>query len=283
MRTGGERIMNQKASPPSPSAPPVSKARWLFAALAISLCVNAWFGWKTVVGPKETPADLYWIVCQADAPKVERLRAFLALIESGHTRWPGAELKQLDLRGLDFSGKNLDEADLTGSNMEGVNLTGASLNATDLPLADLTGADLSGGKGHGVQLFRSALDGAKLSRADFAGAHMQEVGARNADFSEANLADAELIMARLSGSDFSGADLTGADLEAAVLKSANLNQTRLNGANLKDADFTDSNWWRARGLTSQQVGALQKYFAPRPNADEALRRDYAEWRREIQN
>jgi hypothetical protein len=67
------------------------------------------------------------------------------------------------------------------------------------------------------------------------------------------------------------------------LKSANLNQTRLNGANLKDADFTDSNWWRARGLTSQQVGALQKYFAPRPNADEALRRDYAEWRREIQN
>jgi hypothetical protein len=74
-----------------------------------------------------------------------------------------------------------------------------------------------------------------------------------------------------------GANLSGAKLESAVLKGANLSLARLNGANLKNADFTNANWWRARGLTTLQLDALGKQFAPTASAPAALKEDYARW------
>jgi len=86
-----------------------------------------------------------------------------------------------------------------------------------------------------------------------------------------------LLMADLTDADLSGADCSGANLESAQLRRANLQFTRLSGASLKDADFTDANWWRARGLNSEQLTNLKQRFAPTSATAEDLRSDYREW------
>ena len=56
-----------------------------------------------------------------------------------------------------------------------------------------------------------------------------------------------------------------------------LSLARFDGANLKDADFSNANWWRARGLTPEQVELFRTKFAPAPDADPALKLDYEQW------
>jgi uncharacterized protein YjbI with pentapeptide repeats len=84
-------------------------------------------------------------------------------------------------------------------------------------------------------------------------------------------------MADLSGADLSGANFSGANLESANLRGANLQLTRLSGASWKDADFTDANWWRARGLTSEQLQSFRQRFAPSTNATPEQHADFQEW------
>ena len=107
----------------------------------------------------------------------------------------------------------------------------------------------------------------------------REAAARGADFSGADLADSDLLMARLTGANLSGANLSGADLEAVDLRSTSLRDARLDGARLKDADFGDSDWWRARGLTTEDLERLKREFAPGEDAGADQRDDYADWLR----
>ena len=70
--------------------------------------------------------------------------------------------------------------------------------------------------------------------------------------------------------------------QAASLRGANLSLARFSGANLKDTDFTDSNWWKSRGLNSDQITWLKKNFAPGEKASAAVRDDYEHWLKELE-
>jgi uncharacterized protein YjbI with pentapeptide repeats len=128
-------------------------------------------------------------------------------------------------------------------------------------------------------LLQTRLQRAQLRRTKFTGANLEQVDAQDAVALASDFTDAILYLANLSRANLSGSDLTGASLEAAVLRGANLSLARLTNVSLKDADFTDSNWWRARGLTSQQLVMLAKKFSPADSAPAALRDDYHAWLR----
>jgi uncharacterized protein YjbI with pentapeptide repeats len=143
--------------------------------------------------------------------------------------------------------------------------------------ADLRGADLSEADLSEMQLFRTRLNRTNLRRAKLRAAYLQEAQAEKADLMVADLSEADCLMANLSGAKLNGANLTGAKLEGTVLRGANLSLARFDGANLKDADFSNANWWRARGLTSEQMELFRKKFAPTADAEPALKLDYEKW------
>jgi uncharacterized protein YjbI with pentapeptide repeats len=269
-------------SSPTITARSGTKGKLWLALLLVSLGVNVWLAKVWVESRAEGPAELFWALCQTEALEAERKRAFLALLETGHSEWRSARLQRLDLRGIDFTGKAMDGADLTGCNFSGTQLAGASLVNVELAVAELVGADLSRARLDGIHLFRSGLDQATLTDVSLRSAHLQEMSARGADFRGADLTDADLLMAKLTGSNLSMADFSGADLEAADLRGTELTGARFEAAKLKDTDFSDSNWWRARGFTTQSMERLKKEFTPGEAADSRLRADFERWRSETQ-
>ena len=117
----------------------------------------------------------------------------------------GARLFNADLRGADFSGRDmmkidLRNADLTGADLQDANLTGALLTGAVLTRADLRGAILDHAELARAQISGADLDSASLVEADLTGA----------DLTRANLRMADLTGANLKGTQFAGADLTAA-------------------------------------------------------------------------
>lgn len=98
----------------------------------------------------------------------------------------GTLSKDVDLRGMDFSGDDLALGRLSGRDLSGVvfarvNLSRARLDNSDLTEADLRqanleGADLAGAKFIHADLTGANLDKAILTRADFSGATVDERG-----------------------------------------------------------------------------------------------------------
>ncbi len=183
-----------------------------------------------------------------------------------------ADLSGKDLRGVDFSGANLEKADLSGAdlrgsvlaraNFSGADLTGARLDdvvaiksrwteawleRVGLGKADLSGSDMvgavltqanaSGAVFRGVRLKNAELNEAKLAHTDF-----REVKATGADFTGADLSEADFVDARVKGADFSGAKLAGADFSGSqgvgvVMADADMRGACLARANLVEANF----------------------------------------------
>ena len=112
------------------------------------------------------------------------------------------DLANANLRALDLRGMNLSEANLAGCLFEGVRLGDA----------DLTRADLSGSTGLEIDLSGSDLTGANLSTAQLP----------RADLTGAVLTGATLRSANLTGADLSGATLDQADLSRATIVQATL-------------------------------------------------------------
>jgi len=125
-----------------------------------------------------------------------------------------ADLRQMDLHGIDF----------TLSDMVEVNFTDA----------DLRGAQLAG-----VNLYGANLHGADLRGANLEGANLEDSGLIDAVMREANLKGANLAGADLFGADLTGANLTGADLSESRLSRAILTDAKLDGANFKGALMPD--------------------------------------------
>lgn len=116
----------------------------------------------------------------------------------------GARLFNADLRGADFSGRDmmkidLRNADLTGADLQDANLTGALLTGAVLTRADLRGA---------------ILDHAELTRAQMSGADLDSASLVEADLTGADLTRANLRLADLTGAKLKNTQLAGADLAA---------------------------------------------------------------------
>ena len=156
---------------------------------------------------------------------------------------PGADLRNCDFEGRNFSGLNLTGADLSGSNLRGVDFTNAILAGvnmkdaeidrdTDFEEADLSGADLS----------RMDLTNCKFEKADLEDAVLSDGTFERCDFKEAIFKDANLVDSKFVNSDFEGADFEGADLQDVEFEDSDLegavNMDR--AENIRDVRWDDS-------------------------------------------
>ncbi|MBR8827936.1 MAG: pentapeptide repeat-containing protein [Gomphosphaeria aponina SAG 52.96 = DSM 107014] len=132
--------------------------------------------------------------------------------------------KRYALGQRDFSKAELRKVDLQGVNLSRIDLQGADLSYANLKDADLSYADL-----RGCYLNEANLIGAKLKGANLEGAYLIRAYLTRANFDEACLKGAFLTGAYLTKVHLNKADLTGAYLTG----------VELNGAELKGALYSE--------------------------------------------
>jgi uncharacterized protein YjbI with pentapeptide repeats len=257
----------------------VARPLWLVAVVGIALLAR-WAWLEREVRQQALRADVaqdFWIVCHAESPAEERARSFFRLVAAGNTEWRAAHLYGLNFDGAALTSADLRSADFGSSTFRDATLAGTKLAKARFHQADVSGADFTRANLEGAEFYRAKAAGTIFTEANLRGAVMHVLAAPGANFAKADAGEAQLLMADLSGADLSGANFSGANLESANLRGANLQLTRLSGASWKDADFTDANWWRARGLTSEQLQSLRQRFAPSTNATPERHADFQEW------
>lgn len=121
-----------------------------------------------------------------------------------------AQLDNMNLAHVNFSGVMLARAQLKGTRLVHSNLRGAKLTASDMTGADLSGADM-----YRAVLYKAILAQTRLIKANF---------------TRSNLSKADLTQSVLSRSDFRGADLSGARIRQAVLYETVFGDTDLSEA-----------------------------------------------------
>ena len=104
-----------------------------------------------------------------------------------------ADLRDQDLRGIDFSHTILRGADLRGSNLnysifKGVDLSGADLSKAQLRFANFDSANLSGCNLNGSDAIFSSF-----RRANLGGAHVVHANLEHANLQRADISGAEII------------------------------------------------------------------------------------------
>ncbi len=151
-----------------------------------------------------------------------------------------ADLRDLDVSGLDLSGVSFRRAELRGANFEKCVLRRANFSSADMREAFLAGCDLR------EAIFQSAdLEGAKLDGASLQEADLTRVTASGASFERAVLSGARLAFAELDTTNFGGATLKGAMLSGSNLTEAYLGGAKLGGASLRDARMSRANLEKA--------------------------------------
>jgi uncharacterized protein YjbI with pentapeptide repeats len=177
-----------------------------------------------------------------------------------------ADLADLKLAGVDFSGANLEKCDLSGTD-----LTGAILFKANLSGADLTGANLKDvvaikSRWREAYLGEATLDAGDFTGADFSDAELPEVSARGANFSGARLRRVQAAGAVLDGADLTEAKLAEADLKGAHLSGATLVEAKLGGAAMAGAHLDGADLSRARA-GGADLTAADLSGAKLPSAD----------------
>jgi len=221
--------------------------------------------------------ELFWLLCHPGYASEQRSQAFSELLWHGNREWRSARLERLDLTGAQLAAADVQQAHLEGCKLAGADLTGALLRQTQLDQADLSGADLSGANLFECDLLKADLRGATLAGADLRGADIGQSNASAAKFVSADMKAARCVLALLTGADLRMADLAEANLSLTDMRSANLIGTNLADADLREADLRNANWWRAVGLTPDQVTEFKKLYPPSDDASESLKQDYQKW------
>ena len=104
------------------------------------------------------------------------------------------DLRDADLRGVNFSGAYLRDVNLSGVNLSGVNLSGVNLSGVNLGGANLRDADLSDVNLSGVNLSDADLRDADLSGVNLGGANLRDADLSGVSLGGANLSDANGII-----------------------------------------------------------------------------------------
>ncbi|NHC34301.1 pentapeptide repeat-containing protein [Scytonema millei] len=135
----------------------------------------------------------------------------------------GIDLREADLRDVDFSAKSLrnarlDATDLRGANLVEADLRNADLRGANLREANLTKANLSNANLEGADLFRATIKNADFMSANLKKANLSKVVFRDARLCDANLEDANLSKSILIFVDLRGAILNRANFEKAIIK-----------------------------------------------------------------
>lgn len=121
------------------------------------------------------------------------------------------DLDGANLRDLDLSGMDLSYASLRGALLTRTKLTGAKLDCADLDNSNIIGADLDS-----ATLNRASLSWAKLTGANCKAARLREANMIASELSHAVLTGADLFGANLLHTNFvdGGVDACGDDFRA---------------------------------------------------------------------
>jgi len=121
----------------------------------------------------------------------------------------------------------------TDENIE--QISGAHLNQMNLRFARGYRAFLANAK-----LWRSNLEGAYFSEADFRSANLRESLLRNGVFDRALLSHAVLVSTNATGANFAAADLRFSDLSYGIFENAVLSNAKVSGASLYAVDLRNA-------------------------------------------
>ncbi len=159
--------------------------------------------------------------------------------------WDHAEAVAADFSGADLSGAQMHAADLTDATLDGVHAAKIDLSEAKLEKARCSEkADFTGARLYNIKARDSIWETSRLDQADL----------RYADLRSAMMEKASLVSADLSAVDLREGRLAGADLRQAKLIQMNFFMGSLENADLRQADLSGSNFYGAEFLGANTEG-----------------------------
>lgn len=149
-------------------------------------------------------------------------------------------LHDVNMTGIDLSGKNLvgtilSNTDLTNSNLSDANLTTAVFIDANLTNAKLDRAVLIDSNLSGATLKYTQLCFANLTNSKFTHAIITKT-----NFAESIIANANFTYSKLDNIDFTNTELTNSDFRYSEITGTNFNHTNLTNANFTYATLTNT-------------------------------------------
>lgn len=274
----------QDAAAPAAATPNRGRIGWWLAGgltlvtLIALMCGNIWIMNQQLNRISRTSKQRhFWIVCHNESSPEEKKAALMALIANGNTEWRSADFSQLNLEDSTLQGVVLTYANFRYASFANSDLSKSDLSYCVLTAANFDDCDLTGAVLIEADLLKAQLSNAILRNGNLRGISLDQATVKNASLVLADMSESHLLMADFTGSDFTGTDLRSANLEAAILADTNLALTHLGNANLESTDFTNANWWRARGLDSEQIEELRSKFSPNKEASKSIVDDFELW------
>lgn len=167
--------------------------------------------------------NIWWILGGLGGSAI----AIFALANFSHWQRLRRYEKILELRAVQWSGKNLAGANFSGQVFREANLSEANLQRANLQRTDFSGA-------------ATHLIDTDLRQANLSNALLSYTQATRADFSGAILHSTNFSNASLNGARFRNADLQGAIMIGAKLVAADFSELKHAPAYLDRADLTDT-------------------------------------------
>ncbi|MEO0468168.1 MAG: pentapeptide repeat-containing protein [Bacteroidota bacterium] len=182
-----------------------------------------------------------------------------------------ADLRGMNLSGLDLRGASLQAADFTDASLIGTRLDGADLRDANLWGTKLLRTSFRKARMQRANLAWAELDGAVLDSADLSGIQAASSKWRHSQAIGADLKWSDLSTANVSQANFQAAYLLGADLHQSNLRQADLTDAYIDRANLEDADLIGAKLDRA---VVNEWDWPDKLIQRRVNGAETLRQQY---------
>lgn len=183
------------------------------------------------------------------------------LLDRGIRKFPtldltGADLSNLDLRGVDLSLAWLESANLSDSNLSRASFAGAVLAHANLSGAIAIGTDFSGANLGGAILENTLMDRAHLGGAILVRAQLLRTSLRRAQLTGANLLEtqwSEVDLCEAIGSQllFHKLDLSGCAFIGAQLARSNFIECTIERADFSQASLGTVNFLTCKGADSQ--------------------------------
>lgn len=192
-----------------------------------------------ITSPERGQLFSYLALSEMDSNSFSKIKEQVSFAQS---YLPNAQLKGLDLSGVDLSGSYLANVDFTGSD-----LSEGRFNSCNMESAILHNVRAKDAFFQHAWLMYAAVNKSQLINADISESNLQNVTAIDSDFSGARIFLSDLTNGVFSKSIFVEALLAGCKLSHTNFKSTRLTSLRLSESYLEETDFAnavvDSNWF----------------------------------------
>lgn len=131
--------------------------------------------------------------------------------------------RNMDLSGIDLSGRQMQYADFTGSDLSDANMSGSDWYTVTFTGTNLARASFTGN----ATAINANFDDANLTGADLTAFSWGGSSAQRSKLVNAKMADGRVYYVNLTGADLTGADLVRANFDGGTVTGANFTKTVL--------------------------------------------------------